>query len=245
MKRAILLLLIGMLPSVAGAAGDEVKLRHVRIDLSDRPSLQRGAKLFVNYCMGCHSLDYLRYNRLARDLGLTDSQVRDNLVLGNAKIGDTMKIAMRPQDSEKWFGAAPPDLSVISRVRGGDWLFTYLTGFYADDNPSRPFGVNNIAFKDVAMPNVLWRLQGVQHAVLGEPDASGTRAIEGLELAVKGRMHPLEFDRAMTDLTNFLVYAGEPAQLLRSSIGPWVLLFLALLFVLSRALYKEYWRDVH
>lgn len=245
MMRAILLLLFGMAPTLVAASGGEIDLRHARIDMDDKPSLQRGAKLFVNYCMGCHSLAYLRYNRLASDLGLSNSQVRDNLVIGGAKIGETMTVAMRDEDSAAWFGTAPPDLSVISRVRGADWLFTYLTGFYADDNPSRPFGVNNIVFKDVAMPHVLWRQQGVQHAVLGEPDESGVRPIEGLELAVPGEMHPEEFDRAMTDLTNFLVYAGEPAQLSRARVGPWVLLFLALLFVLSRALYKEYWRDVH
>ncbi len=245
MKRTILLLAIGLWSVGAPASGGEAGLHHARVDLHDTASLQRGARLFVNYCMGCHSLDYMRYNRLGQDIGLSEAQVRDNLVIGDAKVGDTMGVSMRAADAAKWFGVAPPDLSVVARARGADWLYSYLIGFYADDNPSRPFGVNNLVFKDVAMPHVLWRLQGVQQPVFAEPDESGQRPITGLEAGTAGEMQPGEFRLAMHDLVNFLVYVGEPAQLLRARIGPWVLLFLALLFVLSRALYKEYWRDVH
>jgi len=240
MKPFSALLVLAFLVPLAAPAAEHGGLQRVDVDLDDKPSLQRGAKLFVNYCMGCHSLRYQRYNRLARDLGLTVEQVRDNLVQGAAKVGDTMDVAMRAEDSAKWFGVTPPDLSLIARSRGPDWLYSYLLGFYADPDPARPFGVNNLVFKDVAMPNALWRLQGVQRPVRAE---DGT--IERLELAEPGEMEPGEFRAAMRDLVNFLVYVGEPAQLVRARIGPWVLLFLLIFLLLSRALYKEYWRDVH
>jgi ubiquinol-cytochrome c reductase cytochrome c1 subunit len=241
MKKLIIALLLGAAPLLAQAAGGGVHLDAADIDMNDKASLQRGARLFVNYCMGCHSAKFQRYNRMAKDLGLSEEQVKENLMFTTDKIGDTMKIAMKPQDAEKWFGVAPPDLSVIARARGTDWLYTYLRSFYIDE--SRPFGVNNIVFPDVGMPNVLWQLQGTQKAVFADLD--GHKIFEGFELVEPGTMSPAEFDRSMRDLTAFLSYISEPIQMERRAMGKWVLLFIAVFFVLAYLLKKEYWKDVH
>jgi len=226
-------------------AAEGVHLDSADVVVSDQASLQRGARLFVNYCQGCHSAKYQRYNRLAQDLGLSEDEVKQNLMFTTDKIGNTMDIAMKPSDSGKWFGNPPPDLSLITRARGEDWVYTYLRSFYVDE--SRPFGVNNAVFKDVGMPHVLWQLQGMQKAVIKEVD--GKKVIEGFEPvdgpAGKGQMSPAEFDAAMRDLTAFLSYVGEPFQLERKRLGMWVLLFIAVFFVLAYLLKKEYWKDIH
>ena len=241
MKKLIIALLLGAVPVLAQAAGGGVPLDDADVNMSDKASLQRGARLFVNYCMGCHSAKYQRYNRMARDLGLSEEQVKENLMFTTDKIGDTMEIAMDPRDAEKWFGVAPPDLSVIARARGVDWLYTYLRSFYIDE--ARPFGVNNIVFPDVGMPHVMWELQGMQKAVFSEKD--GHKVFEGFELVQAGKMTPAEFDNSMRDLTAFLSYIGEPIQMERRAMGKWVLLFIAVFFVLAYLLKKEYWKDVH
>lgn len=246
MKKIIIALALLALPGLSLAAGGGYPLEKAPIDLHDKASLQKGAKLYVNYCMGCHSLEYQRYNRLARDIGLTDEQVQQNLIFTGAKVGDTMKNAMPKADAKRWFGVTPPDLTVISRSRGVDYLYTYLQTFYLD--PTRPFGVNNAAFPNAGMPHVLWELQGMQKAVYEvHKDADGHEAkvLKGFELVQPGSMSPPEFKEAMADLTNFLAYVGEPIQLERQWIGIWVLLFLALLTVVFYLLKKEYWKDVH
>lgn len=213
-------------------------------DLSDRASLQRGAQLYMNYCAGCHSLKYMRYSRMAEDLGLTEDEVMKNLNFTGAKFGEQVQVSMPTAGGEKWFGKMPPDLSVISRVRGSDWIYTYLKSFYLDE--SRPLGWNNKLFPNASMPNPLWELQGLQHAEFGPVDpATGERHVEGLKVAQAGRQSAQEFDQTARDITNFLEYVGEPAALKRQSIGVWVILFLAALTFLAYLLKQEYWKDVH
>ena len=213
-------------------------------DLSDRASLQRGAQLYMNYCAGCHSLKYMRYSRMAEDLGLTEDEVMKNLNFTGAKFGEQVQVSMPAAGGEKWFGKMPPDLSVISRVRGSDWIYTYLKSFYLDE--SRPLGWNNKRFPNASMPNPLWELQGLQHAEFGPVDpATGERHVEGLKVAQAGRQSAQEFDQTARDITNFLEYVGEPAALKRQSVGVWVILFLAALTFLAYLLKQEYWKDVH
>ena len=213
-------------------------------DLSDRASLQRGAQLYMNYCAGCHSLKYMRYSRMAEDLGLTEDEVMKNLNFTGAKFGEQVQVSMPAAGGEKWFGKMPPDLSLISRVRGSDWIYTYLKSFYLDE--SRPLGWNNKLFPNASMPNPLWELQGLQHAEFGPVDpATGERHVEGLKVAQAGRQSAQEFDQTARDITNFLEYVGEPAALKRQSVGVWVILFLAALTFLAYLLKQEYWKDVH
>lgn len=243
-------------PLVALAA-EGVKLDRMPADVNpnDPVSLQRGAQVYVNYCLGCHSVSYMRYNRL-QDLGLTEQQIRDNLIFTGAKVGDLMTIAMTPRDAKEWFGAPPPDLSVIARSRsshagsGADWLYTYLRGFYRDS--TRPTGWNNTVYPNVGMPHMLHALQGEQ--VLKTEVVSIPRGNKGevekhevqkLVLAKPGTLKPAEYDRLVADLVNFLSYVGEPAKQLRTQLGIYVLMFLGVLFALAYALKKEYWKDVH
>ena len=245
MRKIFLALLLCAAP-VLVQASEGAHLDKVKIDLHDKASLQRGAKFFVNYCMGCHSAAYLRYNGVGEYLGLTEQQMMQNLMFAGDKIGDYMTIATPPRDAKVWFGATPPDLSVIARARGNDWLYTYLRGFYLDDK--RPFGVNNTVFKDVGMPHVLWELQGWQKPVFktvkGE-DGKPEEVLEKLEIVTPGSMSPDDYDAAVTDLVNFLAYMGEPAKLERQSLGIKVLLFLAVFLVVAYLLKKDYWRDIH
>lgn len=241
MKKLIFALLLAVVPALSLAAGGEVHLDDADVDVTDSASLQRGAKYFVNYCMGCHSAKFQRYNRLGRDLGLTDDEVKENLMFTTENIGGTMTIAMDPQDAKKWFGVVPPDLSVTARSRGVDWIYTYLRGFYLD--PSRPFGVNNLVFPDVGMPHVLQALQGLQRPVFKEVE--GQKVIEKLEIAEPGSMSAAEFDGVARDLTAFLSYVGEPIQAERRAMGKWVLLFIGVFFILAYLLKKEYWKDIH
>lgn len=245
MKKTIAAFLFALLPAVSLASGGGVHLDKAHIDSADRASQQRGAKLFVNYCQGCHSAKFMRYSRMASDLGMTEQQVVDNLMLKDGKIGDTMTNAMKAEDASVWFGKAPPDLSLIARSRGADWLYTYLRTFYLD--ASRPMGVNNLVFKDVGMPHVLADLQGWQSPVFKTVvhDGKESQVIDRLELTTPGSMKPAEYDAAVRDLVNFLDYVGEPIKLERQRLGIWVLLFLAVFFVVAYALKKEYWKDVH
>lgn len=246
MKKLIIAFVLSALPVVTFGAGGGVHLDSAHVDLSDKASLQRGAKLFVNYCLGCHSLAYQRYNRMGKDLGLTDDQVEENLMFTGDKVGETMTIAMTKQQGTDWFGNPPPDLSVIARARGADWLYTYLRTFYLDD--SRPFGVNNKVFPDVGMPHVLWELEGLKkptHKTIEHSDGSTEEVVAGFEQVTEGKLSPAEYDQAVRDLVGFLVYTGEPAKLERYSIGVGVLIFLAVFFVIAFLLKKEYWRDIH
>ena len=257
MKLARTLAWLALAVPLAAAASESVKLDRVPADVNanDPVSLQRGAKTYVNYCMGCHSAGYMRYNRL-RDLGLSEQQIKDNLVFTGAKVGELMKAAMDPKDSKEWFGSPPPDLSVIARSRasgagsGADWLYSYLRGFYRD--PSRPTGWNNTVFPNVCMPHVLWQQQGEQ--ILGTEAVAIPRGSKGeveklevpkLTLEKPGTMTPAEYDRMVGDLVNFLVYVGEPSRQARVELGIYVLIFLGVLFMLAYLLKKEYWKDVH
>jgi ubiquinol-cytochrome c reductase cytochrome c1 subunit len=242
---------------LAAAASESVKLDRLPADVNphDRASLQRGAQVYVNYCLGCHSAAYMRYNRL-QDLGLTEQQIKDNLIFTGAKVGELMKIAMDPRESREWFGTPPPDLTVIARSRssgdgsGADWLYSYLRGFYRD--PSRPTGWNNTVFQNVGMPHALWQLQGeqvlateVQLIPRGSKGEVEKREVHKLVLKKPGSMKPAEYDRRVGDLVNFLVYVGEPSRQFRVELGIYVLIFLGVLLVFAYLLKKEFWKDVH
>lgn len=235
----------GMLLSFAAlAAGGSANLQHAGTDLSDRASLQRGAQLFMNYCAGCHSLKYLRYSRMAEDLGLSEEEVMSNLNLTGAKFGEHIVSSMPAERAAEWFGQVPPDLSLITRVRGSDWVYTYMKSFYLD--ASRPLGWNNTLFPNASMPNPFWREQGLQHAIYADhAEAGAEAAVERLEVSTPGTQSAAEFDQTVRDLTTFLEYAGEPAALKRQGIGVWVILFLSFLTLLAWLMKNEYWRDVH
>jgi len=236
MKKLLITLL--WVPLMAFAAGVELHPDKAPDRSRDHAALQNGAKLFINYCLNCHSASYFRYNRLT-DIGLTEAQIKDNLLFSADKVGETMTIAMRRAEAKQWFGAAPPDLTVIARARstvsysGADWLYTYMRSFYRDD--SRPTGWNNTVFPNVGMPHVLWELQGEQ--VIG--------ADHKLSLAKPGLVKPEEYDVMVGDLVGFLTHIGEPMANFRKQLGVIVLIFLAVLFVFTYALKREYWKDIH
>jgi ubiquinol-cytochrome c reductase cytochrome c1 subunit len=225
------------------AGGGAVQTAHTNV--ANTASLQRGARLYMNYCSGCHSLEYLRYSRVAEDLGLSEEQAMRNLNFTGAKFGEPIRAAMPAADGEQWFGKAPPDLSLVARSRGVDWVYTYLKSFYVDE--TKPSGWNNPLLPGVSMPNVLWELQGVQRATFEAGEKGAEPHIKQLSVAEheRGTMSEAEFDEAARDLTTFLQYAGEPAALQRTSIGVWVILFLAVLTFLTWLVKHEYWRDVH
>ncbi|TWI09542.1 cytochrome c1 [Aerolutibacter ruishenii] len=232
----------GLLVSVSAFAAAGGDLQQAGTDLNDRASLQRGAQLYMNYCSGCHSLKYLRYSRMAEDLGLTEDEVMKNLNFTGAKFGEQIQVSMTEAQGNQWFGKLPPDLSLVSRVRGSDWVYTYLKSFYLDE--TRPLGWNNKLFPNASMPNVLWELQGLQHAEFGKPDATGERPVLGLAVTQAGVQDAAQFDQTARDISAFLEYAGEPAALKREKLGVWVILFLAVLTFLFWLVKKEYWRDV-
>lgn len=237
-------LVLGLLLSTAAAASEGGDTLQSGADVTDRASLQRGAKYYMSYCAGCHSLQYLRYSRMQQDLGLTEAEVQSQLNLTGAKIGDPVGVAMAPADSAKWFGKTPPDLSLIARVRGNDWIYTYLKSFYLDE--TRPLGWNNHLFANASMPNPLWELQGLQHAEYGPLDSkTGERPVKKLVIGQAGSVTPAQYDGVVRDITAFLEYAGEPAVLKREGLGVWVLLFLAFFTFMAWLLKKEYWKDVH
>src|SRR5690606_26281805 len=246
MKRIIACLLLALAPLGAMAASADVELDRARNNLANTASLQRGAKYFVNYCLGCHSLQYVRYNRLAEDLLLTEQQLAENLMFTADKPTEMMTIAMRPEDAERWFGVTPPDLSLTARARGADWIYTYLRSFYVDK--SRPIGVNNTVLPNASMPHVLAPLQGYQKATFEEgvdADGNPTKHFSGFTEPEGGAMSPEEYDEVVRDIVNFMVYVAEPVQLRRQEIGMGVLAFLMVLFVFAYFLKHEYWRDVH
>ena len=248
-----------MISSSAVAAGGNYVADPAPVKMNDMASLQNGAKLFVNYCLSCHSASYARYNRVASDLGIPEALLKENLMFTTEKTGDLMKTTMPASDSKRWFGVTPPDLTLVSRVRKPDWVYTYLRAFYLDE--SSPSGWNNSLFENVAMPHALYELQGVQQLVSqGEGnthshDGGDEHAHEDdgytkvgdakFELVHPGKLTPKEFDKAMLDLTAFLVYLAEPAQLQRKQIGVFTIAFLIILMILTFLLKKEYWRDVH
>ena len=240
------MLALAIAPLSGFAAGGGAKLDHVEISLKDKISLQNGAKIFINYCMSCHSAQYMRYNRMAKDLGIPEDLVKQHMIVGDKKIGDLMTTTMSKESGEAWFGVAPPDLTLIGKLRDPEWLYTYFRSFYLDDSTAS--GWNNTVFPNVAMPHALYQLQGIQKAVFKtEKDESGAehQVFEKFELQTPGTMTVEEFDLAMRDLTNFFYYMGEPARLVREKYGIWTMLFLLVLGSLAYLLKKEYWRDVH
>ena len=238
MKNLMALILLLTL-SFGVAASEAIELQEADIDLSDNESLQRGAQHFVTYCLGCHSAKHMRYLRFALDVEVDQKKVLKDIAPEGASIYDQIHSAMNKHDAEKWFGVQPPDLSLIARSRGADWLYSYLKSYYLDE--TRPFGVNNLVYEDTAMPNPLWQLQGEQHAEV-------RKTIYGeytkLVLEETGKLSEKEFDVFVNDLVNFLVYVGEPVKLERERIGKYVIIFLLMFLVIAYLLKKEYWKDV-
>jgi ubiquinol-cytochrome c reductase cytochrome c1 subunit len=267
MRRMKLLLLAAAIFCTGAIASEEGgKLDHMRVDVRDAASLQAGARTFVNYCLNCHSASMMRYSSL-RDIGLTEEQIKENLVFTADKVGEMMTVGMSRKDAKEWFGAPPPDLSVIARTRGADWLYTYLRTFYRD--PSTITGWNNLVFDRVAMPHALWTLQGepslevrefkTEHeaeaakiqtkafSVLAEEGEGDARryVLKTVRVQAPGALTPAQYDGTVHDLVNFLVWMSEPAQEARKQIGILVLLFLGVLLLLSWLLYKSFWKDIH
>ncbi len=215
----------------------------VNNNIGNIPSLQRGAKYFVNYCMGCHSAQYVRYNKLAEGLHLTDKQLKQNLMFTGTQPYDTMSNAMRAKDAEQWFGKAPPDLSLIAESRGAEYIYNYLRGFYEDD--SRPTGANNLVLPNTAMPDILWELQGIRKPVYAKPTGPNQDArITGFEVVKPGLMSEQQFDQVARDITNFLDYIGEPMREQREGLGIKVIAFLLVFLLITYMLKKEIWKDV-
>lgn len=243
--RKVLVLLSCLVASTAFAAGSKYPLDHADYDLTDQTSLQRGAKLFVNYCLGCHQMQYQRYQRTFQDLGIPDDIGQQYLQFTGDKVFDHMKSAIPEKAAANWFGAPPPDLTLVARVRGADWLYTYLRTFYEDD--TKTFGVNNKVFPDVGMPHVLQELQGVPRLTTEKQMVDGEMVDRyvGIKSDGTGELSTSEYDAAVLDLVNFLVYTGEPVTLERQKIGRYVLLFIAVFFIFALLLKKDYWRDIH
>ena len=243
MSARIALLVLGLVAASSAMAQHEAELEPANNNVANTPSLQRGVKYFVNYCMGCHSAKYVRYNRLAEDLQITEDQLVQNIMFTGEQPFDTMSIAMKPEDATRWFGVAPPDLSLIARSRGTDYIYTFLRSFYAD--PSRPTGVDNMVLPGTAMPHVLWELQGVQTAKFeADEEHPGQEMFAGFELERPGTLSPEEYDGVVRDIVNFLDYVGEPVQLQRQRLGIRVIAFLLVLLLISYMLKKEIWKDV-
>jgi len=224
--------IIFLLYSSISFSAENIELSKAPIDLTNNQSLQRGAKTFINYCLNCHSANFMRYSNL-KDIGLSAETIKNDLLFTGDKIGDTMSVNMSAKDSKKWFGASPPDLSVVARSRGADWIYSYMRGFYSD--PSRPMGWNNTVYVNSAMPHILWELQGEQ--ILNPKTKK-------LEKFSSGKLNAKEYDAMIADLTNYLVYMSEPDQLKRKKMGYYVIGFLLLLLFLTIKLKKEYWRDI-
>jgi len=243
-RKRVLLFFLCLVPLTAFASGSKVTLDHAPIRLTDILSLQRGVQTFVNYCLTCHSADFMRYNRL-KDLGLSEKQIIDNLIFTGQKPGDLMTIAMKKKEAKQWFGVAPPDLSVIARSRGADWLYTYLRQFYRDESTAT--GWNNLVFDKVAMPHVLYQLQGEQLLKVETIDDGhgGKHEVKKLELSKPGLLTKTEYDMYVADLVNYLVYLGEPSASYRVQLGIFVMLFLFGMLGLTYALKHDFWKEVH
>ncbi|OED94689.1 cytochrome c1 [Vibrio breoganii] len=244
--KKLFVLLFALVPALGFAAGGNFALDKANNDIRDKASLQRGAKTFMNYCFACHSTQYQRYERVATDLDIPIDLMRENLMFDSeAAVGELMVNNMPAEDAAKWFGVAPPDLTLTARVRGVDWLYTYLRSFYED--PSRPFGVNNVIFPSVGMPHVLQEMQGVPQPVFETKMVGGQeeQVVVGVKADGTGELSQSEYDDVVRDLVNFLEYAGDPVQVERENLGIWVLLFLVIFTGVGYLLYKEYWRDIH
>lgn len=251
MKKIILgyIAAVGFSLGAHAAGGDTITWDKAPNRTNDTASLQNGAKIFANYCMNCHSAAFMRYNRLT-DIGLTEQQIKDNLLFATDKIGDTMKAAIDPKHAKDWFGGTPPDLTLIARSRSGhggtgaDYLYTYLRTYYKDD--TKPTGWNNLAFPSVGMPHVLWELQGIRQPVYEEKEEHGhpVKVFKGWQQITPGTMTPLQYDQAMGDLVNYLQWMAEPAQKTRVRVGVWVLLFLGLFTVIAWRLNAAFWKDI-
>jgi len=255
MKKQLIALLFALVPMAAfGAPAADVP-HSMTPDLRDQESLQRGMQLYVNYCMGCHSLEHQRFARAADDLGIPQELVEENLIFASElAFNDQMHNAMDSGDAESWFGVSPPDLTLFNRLRGSDYIYSYLLTFYRD--PDQPLGVNNMVLEASAMPNVLEPLQGVQEMVCSETDQpvagqspdplSGKyQSCDVLQVTQPGSMEPDEFEEAVYDLTNFLAYVGEPSKLQAQALAPKVLIFIFIFGVIAYLLKREYWRDVN
>jgi ubiquinol-cytochrome c reductase cytochrome c1 subunit len=254
MKKLLVVLLMALLPALSFADEHGAGLESVDIDVSDKSALQDGARTFVDYCMGCHSAKFQRYERVADDLGISHERMLEKLAPAGAKIGDHMTIGMQPADAKTWFGAAPPDLTLVARVRGTDWLYGYLRSFYED--PTRPWGVNNTVFPNVAMPNVLEGLQGrqrlgckeVQRVEDGEKHTDTPLNHEACYQLIivpnTGTLTNAQFDEKVKNLVTFLAYSANPDKLQHQRIGTYVLLYLAVLFILAWLLKREFWKDI-
>ncbi|MCW8923313.1 MAG: cytochrome c1 [Gammaproteobacteria bacterium] len=251
MKKQFLILLLAIFPATLFAAGAGVHLDKAKIDIYDKESIKRGAKTFADYCFSCHSAKFMRFNRIAKDTGMSEEEVREMFIFTRnnkgkeTKIGDLMTVSMTEDYAKSAFGGAVPDLSLTARSRGADWLYTYLRTFYAD--PTRPTGMNNQTFADVGMPHVLWAQQGIRKPVYETEDHDGVevKVIKSFEMAQAGSMTEEEYNAFVADLVNFMVYVAEPVQTERRDLGVYVLIFLAIFFVFAYLLKKEYWKDVH
>ena len=246
--------LILAVPSMAFASGGSEFMLKAKNDLNNTESLQRGAKYYMNYCAGCHSAKYVRYSRVGADLDISDDELVNNLMFNVSKPFETMQASMSSEDALGWFGAAPPDLSLVSRSRNPDWLYTYLKSFYKD--ASRPLGSNNILLPGASMPNVFWELQGEQTPIyhdvkIAGVDENGKEMIRTVKefshfaTVSEGTLSPKEFDGVARDIVNFLDYIGEPVKVKRKKMGVWVILYLLILFGFAYFLKKEIWKDVH
>jgi ubiquinol-cytochrome c reductase cytochrome c1 subunit len=239
-RNVVIAVVLSVVFAGTAVAQHEAELDEANNNIANTASLQRGAKYFVNYCMGCHSAKYVRYNRLGQDLQLSDQQLIDNLMFTGERPFDTMANTMKPEDSVRWFGITPPDLSLIARSRGTDYIYTFLRSFYAD--PERPTGVDNVVLPGTAMPHVLWQLQGTQRAVFEQHD--GVEAFERFEVLVPGELGIDEFDNVVRDIVNFLDYIGEPIKRERQQLGIRVIGFLLVFLLIAYMLKKEIWKDV-
>ena len=246
--KKIIIALLTLVPTLVLAAGGGAPLDHANNDITDKESLRNGAATYMNNCLGCHQLQYQRYNRTFTDLGIDEKEGIETLMFTGEKVGDHITNTMPEKEAAAFFGAAPPDLTLVTRFRSSDWLYTYLRSFYADS--ARPFGVNNAVFKDVGMPHVFQQLQGVQELTADakamlQSDKVRPLTSADLVLTQPGDLTPAEYDVVVRDLVNFLEYTGEPSKVERHRLGYWVLAFLVILFIFSYLLKKEYWRDVH
>jgi len=250
MKKFILGVLAGLTFSLSAmASSDGFPWDKAPNKINDLPALQNGAKLFVNYCLNCHSAAYMRFNRL-KDIGLSEQQIKDNLLFTTDKVGDTMNIAMNPRQAKDWFGGTPPDLTVIARSRSGhagtgtDYLYTYLRTYYRDD--TKATGWNNLAFPNVGMPHVLWELQGERQPIFETASTHGheTHVFKGWQQISPGKLSPAEYDEAVADLVNYMQWMAEPSQGTRVRVGVWVMLFLLVFFVIAWRLNAAYWKDI-
>jgi len=254
MKRIVLSFVLAFAPAWVLAAGGgacgDVPCQDADVDLNNLASIQRGAKYYVNYCMGCHSLKFMSYGRLAKDLQLSKEEVFDNLYFptedGKKKLVEYMTNSMTAEQGEEFFGVLPPDLSLVSRSRGDDWVYTYLKSFYVDE--SKRFGVNNLVFKDVGMPHVLWTADGLkvpQFRETGGEHGEAHQEFVGFEEVVEGTMTDAEYDQMVRDLVTFLAYVGEPGKMEHRRLGVWVMIYLFVFAAIAYMLKREYWKDVH